>query len=100
MGNPGSSMERHSYSIVEVFDITHRGTVIVIDDVIGLKGGKPIHVRITGPDGAAFDAVGFVERLLRRVPTVIEKTALLLQDVPIDAVSVGATMTVLDRHDR
>ena len=93
-------MESHSYAIIEVFDITHRGTVVVIDDVIGLNGGQPVRVRITGPDGAAFDAVAFVERLLRRVPTVIEKTALLLRNVPIDAVSAGATMTLLDWHDR
>jgi hypothetical protein len=87
-------MQNSSYLIVEVFEITGRGAVVVLDDVIELNVGKPINIRITRPDGVAFDAVAFIELLLRRVPMVIEKTALRLPDIPKSAVSVGSVLAL------
>jgi len=87
-------MERLSYRVVEVFEITGRGVVAVFDEEIELTGGRPLQVRITSPDGAYFDALAFVERLLRRVPTVVEKSALLIQQVPKNALPVGSTLTL------
>ncbi|WP_119809000.1 hypothetical protein [Massilia cavernae] len=84
-------MERRSYRVVEGFE---RGTVAAFDEIIELNGRRPIQVKITRPDGAAFDAVAFSERLLMRVTTIIEKSALLLQDIHKDAVPIGSIITL------
>jgi len=83
------------YRVVEVFEITGRGTVAVFEENIDLNGGKPIQVAITRPDGVLFHAMAFSERLLRRVPVVLEQSALLLQEVPKESVPTGSMVTLL-----
>lgn len=94
-GNQKDYMQEFSYCVVEVFEITGRGAVAVVDDNIKLNAGKPIHVKITRPDGAVFDAVAFVELFLRRESILVEKSALLLQNIPKDAVPVGSMLALV-----
>jgi len=81
--------------IVEVFEIAGRSAAVVLDEVIELKSGTPKPVKIVRPDRETFETVGFVELLLRRRPTVVKKSVLLLQDIQRDKVPVGSQLYFL-----
>lgn len=91
-GNQKGNMQNSSYRIAEVFEITARGTVAVFDELIELSTGKSVHVKIIRPDGSVLDAMACIELLLRRTPTVTEKSVLLLQNIPKDAVPIGSML--------
>lgn len=60
-------MKRTEYHIIELFEIADRGTVIVVNEIVNLNGGKPVPIQITRSDGSAFAGIAFVKRVLRRV---------------------------------
>lgn len=81
------------YSIVEKFEITGRGAVVVIDEVTGRVPGTAYKVELRGPHGDRVVAEAFKEWLLRREPKPFEKEAYFLRglhktDVPEYAVLV------------
>jgi len=87
-------MKRTDYQIIELFEITDRGTVVVVDEAVKLNGGKPISIQITRPDGSAFAGTAFVERLLQRASHPIEKSALLIPNVKKDSVPEGSILSI------
>lgn len=86
-------MQNRSYRIVEVFEITGRGVVAMLDKKVDLLSGTAIHVKITNLDGEIFDAIAFPEWLLLREPRVVENSGLLLRSVSPNAVPAGSMLT-------
>jgi hypothetical protein len=81
------------YSIVEKFEITGRGAVVVIDEVTGRVQGTLYKVELRGAHGDRVVTEAFKEWLLRSDPEPFEKEAYFLSglhksDVPENAVLV------------
>jgi len=81
------------YSVVEKFEITGRGAVVVIDEVTDRRPGKAYRVEIRGASGECIVTEALKEWLLRRGPEPIEKEAYMLKgihksDLPEKAVLV------------
>ena len=81
---------KSSYQITETFQITNRGLVVVIDEVIALYPGKPIVVKITCPNGAVIESTAYQELLLRYQPKALEKIALVLKELEKAQVPIGS----------
>jgi hypothetical protein len=81
-----------SYKVVETFEITDRGVVVVIDETVDLGVGKKLAATIRRPDGSTFEAVAMQEWLLRRRLTPVEHLAFLLADIPKVDVPLGSTI--------
>jgi hypothetical protein len=76
------------YEIVETFEITGRGAVVVIDQVSERGVGKPHQVDVLMPGGGVIRTEAYKEWLLRRQPVPIEKEAYMLNgwhknDIPL-----------------
>jgi len=67
------------FAVAEVFEITGRGAVVVIDQVTDRAVGKAHPVEVITPAGEVLRADAFKEYLLRRQPTPIEKEAYMLR---------------------
>lgn len=67
------------YSIVEIFEITGRGAVVVIDEMTENIQGKPYEVVITDINGKSVSTQAFKEWLLIQQPQAIEKEAYRLK---------------------
>lgn len=81
-----------SYKIVETFEISGRGVVVIITETVDLGVGKKLAATIRRPDGTSFDAIAMQEWLLRRTVTAVEHAAFLLADVPKRNVPLGSTI--------
>lgn len=79
---------RTTVVVSESFDITNRGAAAVFEGPWeSIPVGRPLHVVITPPDGAAFHARAFMELILRRSRQPVELGAVLVcgrskHDVP------------------
>lgn len=80
--------------IVEHFQITGRGTVIVIDKVTDLPIGRCLQATIQFSDGASLDYGAWKEWLLRRDNKPLEDEAFLIVDAPISHAPIGAVVTL------
>jgi hypothetical protein len=67
------------FVIAEVFEITGRGAVAVIDQVTDRTVGKAHPVEVVTPTGEVLRAEAFKEYLLRRQLAPIEKEAYMLR---------------------
>lgn len=85
---------KSNYLITETFQITGRGLVIAIDDIIDLRSGKSIIVKITRPDNSVIEATAHQELMLRNKPAVSEKTAFLLAGLEKSQVPIGSYIEV------
>lgn len=72
------------YSIVEKFEITGRGVVVVIAEVTDRAPGKVYKVKIRGASGECIEAEAVKEWLLRKDPVPIEKEAYVLKGIHED----------------
>ena len=77
-------------SILEAFEITGRGTVVVVPEATDLPVGKVLRATVTSPDGSQLQADAYKEWLLRKTPAPLEHEAYLLRGVPISSISPGA----------
>ena len=80
------------FEIEERFEITGRGTAVVIDRVTALPVGKLLHATVIRPDGSRFSVDVFKEWLLRRDPRPLEKEAYVLRDVAKVEVPEGSSI--------
>ena len=80
-------------AIEERFQITDRGTAVVIRQVTGLPVGKPLRATVSRPDGSRFSVEAFKEWLLRRDCSPPEEVeAFLLRGVAKNDVPDGSTI--------
>jgi hypothetical protein len=81
--------------IIELFEISGRGTVAVVAQPTDLPVGKVLQAKIICPDGSYISAEAFKEWLLRRSsPTTIEHEAYLLRDITKNDVPSGASIEI------
>ena len=69
----------NEYAIAEVFEITGRGAVVVIDQVTDRAIGKAHPVEVITPTGEILRADAFKEHFLRRQLTPVENEAYMLR---------------------
>lgn len=88
-------MPSFTYSIVETFEITNRGLVILgeatCDDI---HVGKECQISIVTPSGQTLTRKGYKEWLLRRTPEPLEKEAYLVKGISKSDVPVGSVATI------
>ena len=82
---------QEQFTIMEKFEITGRGAVVVIDQITDRIPGKIYKAEVTGTNGQIITVEAVKEWLLRRTLEVIEKEAYRLmglhkQDIPGDAI--------------
>jgi len=80
--------------VTERFEITGRGTAVVVADRTNLPVGSPLKATIIGPDGSRLDAVAFREWLLRRTSEPVEHEAYLLQGIAKSQIPEGAYIEI------
>jgi hypothetical protein len=84
------------YEIIEIFEITGRGAVAVIDGTTERSAGKPHRVEVLTPGGTTFAAEAHKEYLLRREPTPVEREAYLLKGLHRGDVPSGSRIRFID----
>lgn len=89
----GERQTAQQHAIAEVFEITGRGAVVVVEKTTDHTPGKPYHVEIRGPNGEVFTTEAYMEFVLRRNPIPHEKEAYWLKglhkgDIPNRSVLV------------
>jgi hypothetical protein len=82
------------FRIVDRFEITGRGTVVVIDAITDLPVGKTLRAAIIRPDLSMLRAEAFKEWVLRREPTPIENEAYLLLGIEKSDVPDGSFIDI------
>jgi hypothetical protein len=76
--------------ILETFEITKRGTVVVVGQVTDLPTDKALRATITCPDGSQFHVHASKEWLLRSRDPPVEQECYLLRGVSKGSVPAGA----------
>lgn len=84
------------YAVIEVFEITGRGAVVLIAETTDRSVREPHRVEIITPDGKVVKTEAYKEFLLRRQPTPVEKEGYLLKGLHKPEVPVGSRLRFLD----
>lgn len=80
------------FPIAEKFQLTGRGTVVVVAQTTNLPVGEVLHATIVLPDGSRMKVQAYKEWLLPRTPEPIEKEAYLLLGVEMAQVPPRSTI--------
>jgi len=72
------------YKIADVFQITGRGVIVVIDETTDKVPGKPISAKVETSDGKTLVSMACKEFILFRNPKPLEKEAFVLEDLHKD----------------
>ncbi|NVJ59341.1 MAG: hypothetical protein HWE27_03070 [Gammaproteobacteria bacterium] len=67
------------FEIIEKFEITNRGAVVVIEAITERVPGKPYKVEVTGKDNETLTTEAYKEWLLRHTSEPVEKEAYMLK---------------------
>ena len=84
------------HDIVETFEITGRGAVVVISEITEHGVGKPHKVEVVTPKGEVISTEAFKEWLLRRQPTPIENEAYMLKDLHKKDIPPGSRLRFVE----
>jgi hypothetical protein len=84
------------YQIVETFEITGRGAVVVVEDVPSRTVGTALRVEILLPDGNVISAEAHREFPLRRQPQSAQSDAFWLKGLHKDQVPPGSRIRFLE----
>jgi hypothetical protein len=84
------------YEIVEVFEITGRGALVLIDEFTERSVGNLHKVEVLTPEGRVVRADAHKEYLLRRQPTPTETEGYLLTGVHKSAIPTGSRLRFVD----
>ena len=88
-------MVNPSYRIIESFEITGRGLVVVVEETLDFLGaGRRLEVKITRPDDTVIEAIGFQEWLLRKQTAPAEKVVILLMGIEKSQVPIGSVLKI------
>jgi len=82
------------FQIKERFQITGRGTVVVIGETTELPVGKALCATVTRPDSSQLTAEAFKEWLLRRDQQPLESEAYLLSGIDESDVPEGCFVEI------
>ena len=86
---------KDEFTIVEKFEITGRGAVVVISEITKRIAGREYEAEVTGVNGDIISTKAFKELFLRRMTKPIEKEAYMLKDVHKQDISDNATISFL-----
>jgi hypothetical protein len=78
--------------IVEAFEITGRGLVVVVDEQTDAPAGQRLSATIVQPDGSSVSVAATKEWLLRRATHPPEREAFLLIGLSMSETLVGAEL--------
>ena len=82
------------FLIEERFQITGRGTVVVIGETTELPVGKALRATITRPDSSKLTTEAFKEWFLRREQRPLEKEAYLLRGIEKSEIPSGSFLEI------
>jgi translation elongation factor EF-Tu-like GTPase len=85
-------MNQLSHTIEETFQVTERGTVVVLNTATNQPRGRALNVHITRPDGTSISCEAFKEILLRHSLPPLENDAFLLKGVVKTDIPIGSTL--------
>lgn len=80
------------YDIVETFEITGRGAVVVIDAVSDRSGGRAYPIEVLTPGGVVIPAQAYREQPLRRQPGPVENEAYMLVGLHKNDIPAGSRL--------
>jgi len=86
------------FAILEVFEITGRGAVVVIGEATNRSVGKPHKVEVLKPTGENVRTEAFKEWLLRRATPPVEDEAYLLKGVSKIDIPPGSRLRFVEGH--
>jgi hypothetical protein len=86
---------RMNQPIIERFQITGRGLVVVVANTTKFASGSKLRATVVNPDGSRFTVNTFKEMMLRRLPVVNEHEAYLLQGLSQEQIQDGACVEVV-----
>jgi hypothetical protein len=81
-------------TVLEIFDISGRGAVVVLDAPTDLPVGRALKASIRRPDGSVLTAAAYKEWLLRRDPTPVEQEGFLLAGIYKGDVAIRSTVEI------
>jgi hypothetical protein len=84
------------YEISEIFEVTGRGAVVVIDAATGRKIRVIHRSGILKPDGTSLMPEAEKEYLLRRQPVVVEKEAYMLKALRKSDIPAGSRLRFVE----
>ncbi|MFC4312373.1 hypothetical protein ACFPN2_25040 [Steroidobacter flavus] len=82
------------FLIEERFNITGRGTVVVIGETTELPVGKTLRATITRPDSSKVTTEAFKEWFIRREQQPLEKEAYLLRGIEKSEIPDGSLVEI------
>lgn len=86
----------NEFPIVEVFEISGRGAVAVVDMPTGRDVGRAHRVQLLKPSGELVTTEASKEWLLRRRPAATESEAFMLKGIHKDDVPPGTLIRFLE----
>ena len=86
------------YDIIDVFEITGRGAVVLIGETTERSVTQPHKVELLKPDGGIVRTEAYKDLVLRRLPnaTPVEKEGYLLKGLHKPEVPAGCRLRFLD----
>lgn len=84
------------YDIINVFEITGRGAVVLIAETTDRSVRHPHPVEVITPDGKVMKTEAYREFLLRSNPTPVEEEGYLLKGLHKPEVPTGSRLRFLD----
>jgi len=83
------------FEVIEKFEITDRGAVVVIDEVTERVPGKPYKVEVSGTNNEVLTTEAYKEWFLRRTPEPVEKEAYMLKGLHKKDLSENTSITFI-----
>lgn len=83
-----------SAEVIECFEVTGRGTVVVIDSETELPTGRCLEATIHQREGATRKYQAWKEWLLRRSTAPQEDEVFLIVDATVEEIPLGAMITL------
>nr|WP_315477399.1 hypothetical protein [uncultured Undibacterium sp.] len=84
------------FQIAEKFNITDRGTVVVISQITNLPVGKLLKAIIASPNGTHLIADAHKEWLLQRSSQPLENEAYLLRGIEKEQIIDGSSIEITE----
>lgn len=83
------------FRVLARFQITGRGTVVVLDGVTDPPVGRPLTARVTRPDGSCLDAVAYKGWPPRSSAEPVESEHVLLRSVEKADIPEGGLVAIM-----
>ena len=83
------------YKIVEKFNITGRGAIVVINEVTDRVPKQEYSVEILTENGTKLISSAFKEWLLRREAKPMEKECYCLKELDSDSIAIGSSLSFI-----